>query len=354
MAIIEPMLPAPGDGSGRSGRVAYAILAHADQPQLLRLVRVLRTESPTCSVVVHWDGSKEPLDPRPFEELGNVHLIPDRVAVEWGGFSLVEATLRVIRAALERSDCEWIVLLSGHDYPLRPLADIESDLRRARPDAYIDVREVVPERPGLRWSRTRAGWLSRRYHFAYVALPRPGLRTAPAVSDLLAKVAFLISKLQPLVMIWPMPAGARWRIGVRSPGASLGPGRPHRWGSQWMTLSRRAADRVLQRLGEERRLVGHFKHTVIPDEAFFQTIICAERDLTVVEDNRRYEKWTGKAASHPEVLGRGDLDAFLGSGKDFARKFSEVADPSVLDEIDRHRQPASREADEVPVTRGAA
>lgn len=354
LAIIAPMPPAPGECSGRSGRVAYAILAHSDQAQLLRLIRVLRTESPTCSVILHWDASKDPLDARPLEELGDVHLISDRVTVEWGGFSLVEATVRLMREALERSDCDWIVLLSGHDYPLRPLTEIEADLRDARLDAYIDVRQVVPDAAGLRWSRTHDGWLSRRYHFVYVPLPRLRLQLPAPIPAVMAKLAFLISKLQPVIMVWPMPAGARWRIGIRRPASPFGPDRPCRWGSQWMTLSRRAASRVLQRLTEERELVEHFKHTVIPDEAFFQTIICAERDLVVAGDNRRYEKWSGTASSHPEVLGRGDVDALLRSRRDFARKFLEAADASVLDEIDRHRQSDGRAAREAPVTRGVA
>lgn len=332
------MLPeTAGDGSVRSGAVAYAILAHSDSAQLLRLIRVLRTESPACSVIVHWDGSKEPLETRTLDALGNVHIVTNWVAVEWGGFSLVEATLLTIHSALELIGCEWIVLLSGHDYPLRPVSEIEAGLLSSQVDAYIDVRQVVPKALGRGCDGTREDWLSRRYYFAYAPLPRLRIPLHPAVRDTLARLALWISKRQPLIMIWPMPAGTRWRIGVRRFRPPFGHTRPCRHGSQWLTLSRRAAERVLRRLAEERELVSHFKRTIIPDEAFFQTIMCGESDLAVSQDNRRYEKWIGADPSHPKILRRSDVDLLMRSGKDFARKFQQRVDSSALDEVDRRR-----------------
>ncbi len=266
-----------------------------------------------------------------------MHIVTNWVAVEWGGFSLVDATLRTIDAVLELTNCEWIVLLSGHDYPLRPLSEIETSLRSSRVDAYIDVREVVPKAPRGRWDGTWAAWLSRRYHFAYAALPQLPVPFHRGARDTLASLAFWMSKRQPLIMIWPMPAGARWRIGVRRFRSPFSPERPCRHGSQWLTLSRHAARRLLRRVAEERELISHFKRTIIPDEAVFQTIVCGESDLVVSQDNRRYEKWMGEDPSHPQILRRSDVDSFMQSGKDFARKFQERVDSAVLDEIDRRR-----------------
>jgi len=266
-----------------------------------------------------------------------VHIVTNPVAVEWGGFSLVEAIIKTTRAVLELTSCEWMVLLSGHDYPLRPLREIEAGLLSSRVDAYIDVRQVVPRASGRGWGGIQAGWLSRRYYFAYAPLPQLRVPLNRAFRDMLATLALWMSKRQPVITTWPMPAGTRWRIGVRCFRTPFDQKRPCRRGSQWLTLSRRAAHRVLRRLAEERELVSHFKRTTIPDEAVFQTIICGETDLAVSQDNRRYEKWVGLEPSHPEILRRSDVDSLMQSGKDFARKFQQRVDSTALDEIDRRR-----------------
>jgi hypothetical protein len=328
---VEPSSPS------RRGGVAYAILAHADEGQLLRLVRVLRAESPSCSILIHWDRSSPPLDQRTFSDVGNVHLLNDRVATEWGGFSLVEATLRLFRSAVENTGAEWIVLLSGHDYPIAPLPTIEARLTQSSFDAYLDVKGTVapPERRG--WSQATFGWISRRYYFAYTALPHLRINAPEGVVSFARRLAFWISRHQSHIMIWPMPKGARWRIGVAARRTPFTWERPCRFGSQWLSLSRRAARRVLERCDSDPALVGHFRRTIIPDEAFFQTVICGEDDLKVDPDNRRFATWSGDSPSHPEALTNSDFDSISRSDKDFARKIYERTDSGLLDRMDQRR-----------------
>ena len=62
------------------------------------------------------------------------------------------------------------------------------------------------------------------------------------------------------------------------------------------------------------------------------TVVGNDPSLIVVDDNRRYVTFDPPTSANPRVLGLGDLDAALASGKDFARKFDALA---ALDEIDR-------------------
>ena len=271
-------------------RVAYLILSYTP-PE--RLVRTLRAGSPEAVIAVHHDDRRCALgevdalriDPRP---------------IEWGHGSQLAAVLRCLRWVHERADFDWLVLLSGQDHPVRPLPAIEASLTGA--DAFIQSAPVAP----LRFRRGREDEFARRYRF----------RWRPAS----ARAAALAAKADPLLHVRRLPSGTFVGLPARPP-------LPPFHGSDWFTLSRRAVETVLAAPAE---VVDHFLHTIVPTEAFVQTVL-AHSGLRLNGDNRRYVRFEGSAAN-PRVLGPADLDAALASGADFARKFD---DPAVLDAIDR-------------------
>jgi Core-2/I-Branching enzyme len=81
--------------------------------------------------------------------------------------------------------------------------------------------------------------------------------------------------------------------------------------------------------------VRFFEHVFVPDELFFQTLVLnsPHRD-SVVDANLRYIDWS--TTPGPKVLRTDDLEALLGSGMLFARKFDETVDAEILDLLDRH------------------
>ena len=89
--------------------IAYLVLAHDHPRQLARLVAAL--ESPHAFFVIHIEEVL-PASPR-------IRYVRDRVRVEWMGWSIVEATLRMVRQAM-REDFGYAVFLSGADYPVKP------------------------------------------------------------------------------------------------------------------------------------------------------------------------------------------------------------------------------------------
>src|SRR3954451_20038281 len=103
--------------------VAYVILSYRSPDVLARLVRTLRAGSPDATIAVHHDGRRCPAPGLPGAEL-----IAPAWAVEWGHGWQLAAVLRCLRWALARSGFDWLVLLSGQDYPVRPVPAIEADL----------------------------------------------------------------------------------------------------------------------------------------------------------------------------------------------------------------------------------
>jgi Core-2/I-Branching enzyme len=276
--------------------IAYVILSYCAPEVLARLVRTLRAGSPDGTIAVHHDGRRCPAPALPGAQL----IAPAR-AVEWGHGSQLAAVLRCLRWALARSDFAWLVLLSGQDYPVRPVPAIEADLARADADAFIESAPVEP----LRLRRGAVGEFARRYHYRWARIP-----------DRLAAPA---ARADPLVQVRRLPSGTY--AGLPAPQRGV------HHGSDWFTLSRRAVEAVAAAPGERR-----FERTIIPTEAFVHTALARRADLRLDPDNRRYAPFARPEDPRPRVLSPADFDEALASGADFARKFADVA---VLEEIDR-------------------
>jgi hypothetical protein len=278
-------------------RVAYLVMSHRAPVQVERLLRKLRAGSAGAALVSHHDPRGEALDAGALRELG-VRRVEPATAIEWGTGSQLRALLNALRFAVDNEAFDWLVHLSGQDYPLKPINAIERELAAADVDGFIEQAEVGPLD------------LRRRHVDEFVARYRYTWRRSPVNARHLAFA-------RPLLL-------ARGRR-VAHPALRPPRERLHR-GSDWFTLNRRAVAAVLQRAD----LLGHFDRTLAPTEAFPHTVLWNRTDLRLSGDTRRYTAWR-PGSPHPETLGHHDLDAALASNADFARKFD---DPAVLDALD--------------------
>jgi hypothetical protein len=288
--------------------VAYVVLSHRNPQQVLRLVRALR-EGRDGRVLVRHDRSVSRLGAAAVEAAGG-EAIEDPTEFEWGGWSQLERILTSLRAAAARHDPDWVLLLSGQDYPLRPLADIEADLGRSGVDGRIgSVRAVERRRPAT----DDEFFLRCRYrHYT-----RP--RALP----------HLPRALRPLVYVRDLPS----RVGVRRLAA---PPLALHVSADWLTLGRRALAAVLA-AADDRRLVRYFRRVAVPSESFFASVLLDDPSLTIARDHRRFASFSAPGAPHPDTLTGADLERILAAPADFARKFDAEVDSRVLDLLDEHR-----------------
>ncbi|MGH2846968.1 MAG: hypothetical protein ACRDL0_13275 [Thermoleophilaceae bacterium] len=288
--------------------VAYIVLSHRDPAQVRRLVRVL-AEDPAARVLVRHDPRGPRLTGAEIAAAGGEELRDD-VVFEWGGWSQLELILACLRAAAERHDPDWVLVLSGQDYPLRPLADVERDLEGAPVDGRLgSVREVERRRPP-------AGEDEFFLRCRYLHYTRP--RAIPA---------HLPRVLRPLAYARELPP----IVGVRRP---AWPPLPFFASADWLTLGRRALAATLA-AAEDRRLLRRFRRVAVPSESFFATVLLNDPALTIERDHRRFAPFSRPGAPHPDTLTTADLDRMLASGADFARKFDPGVDSRVLDQLDR-------------------
>jgi hypothetical protein len=326
-----------------TARVLYLITSHTNPDQVLRLVRTLRRGSPQAPIAIHHDRSKSELDPAMLRDADRVHLLPFSVPVRWGDFSIVEMNLRAFTWVLEHVEFDWLVLLSGMDYPIKPPRQIEAYLSATDVEGFLEEpRLVVPDAAAGGRRLIEYGPVFR-YFYRYWTLPlfRGYGRLPGSVRRRLHRLRErLLPRLQNVVFLHPMPPGMNQRLGVRRLRTPFDRSFRCYKTSQWFTLSRRSVELVVRFAREHPRVVQYYRRTVIPDESFVQTVLLNHPGWRYVPDNMLFFKWGDVGSGSPDVLSVVDLEEILGSGKHFARKFDTRIDASVLDRLDERLFPS--------------
>lgn len=313
-------------------RVAYLVWTHAQPDHVLRLLRTLRALSPDSHLVVHHDRTNCALDEAAIAALGGTHLLYAEEPMRWGDVSMLNALLRCLRWIDEHLEYDWVIHLSGADFPLRPLRELEERLATEGKDAYL-IHDRLGTTEEARGRREEA---YRRYFYQYYQLPRLRLSRglpAPARAALRRRAERL--KAVPAGMyVKPLPRGQGVRVGRRSRRGLFRGDYACYKGSLWVALSRRAVCRYFHALHDRPEIYRYYARTINPDESITATVLANDPTVRLDPDSLRYTNWV-PGRPHPEVLTTADLDAMLASGKYLARKFDPAVDAQVFDELER-------------------
>jgi len=315
--------------------VAYIVLSHRDPAQVARLADRLVRSDPAGQVVVAHDPAAGPLGIATAADAGGrIHVRPSSSPRHWGGFGLVSDLLEAIEWALDHLDVGWLAILSGQDYPLRPLAGYGEELEASGFDAFVSARRVPFERPPA--TDSPGLYLDARYYYRWWPLPRwlLGWANGRRINGPLSELIRRFSARQRWVFVWRLPRGAGDMIGVRRRRLPFDEAWPCWVGSQWLTMSRTAAEEVRAVLAARPELVSLYRHSIIADESLPLTVLCNASLLRVCFTNHHQIRMTGPGLSHAAILTVDDLPGLRASGKWFARKFDPAVDTEVLDRLD--------------------
>ncbi|HEY1541564.1 MAG TPA: beta-1,6-N-acetylglucosaminyltransferase [Xanthobacteraceae bacterium] len=292
--------------------ITYLILAHEDPFHLSALTN--RLDAPGVRFHVHVDAKA---DIMPFRRLvaalPNVRFCEPRVAVTWAAFSVVEATLRLVEAALDdEGRCGRLVLLSGADYPLATNAEIRRFFEQH------PRRQFIRRFPILEGDPVQA-WKVRGRHFRGLA-PRHSLWRLPLFG--FERALRVVPRRMP--RDWPLMCG-----------------------SQWWALTADCARYCLEFPLERPDILRFFRNVFAPDETFFHSVVhnsifagnaepveAFSHDVTTSGSLACYANLhhlpgtTISTSEHAAVA--------LRSGKLFARKFSSRSSIQAVRAIDRH------------------
>lgn len=339
--VSERAQGAEGDAEPeRAGVAAYVILSHRDPEQVLRLVRAIRASSPDAQVFVSHDARG---CPQPEIDDPRVHVRAHGRATDWGSFEILLVTLEAFAWARETADPDMVILVSGQDYPARPLVDWErAFLERG---GWAGVVRPLRYRP--RWGRGDEGGFDRAllwYAYRWFPLP-PVLSTRvpePLRTQWYRLLHGVLKRTEPALAYHFLRRGRGPYIGVPRRPVLFSGDRPCYKGSQWMALDRTRLDIVLEQAVPGGELFDAFRHALIPDEAFLQTLLSWA--TPVQEDSAvSYLDWPEDVrAESPRTLGLGDLPAIVSSGSPFCRKVDGNDPTGLLAALDRLNRPGPR------------
>lgn len=291
--------------------IAYFILVHRYPNQFKRLFKAIY--APKNHYIVHVDkraGKALLKEIRDFlSDFSNTHLLKSQ-SVVWGGYSMVEAELRGMKKLLKLSS-KWnfFINLSGQDFPLKPQSIIDNFLKINLGRDFIKTENQAQERPNT-MNRIKNYFVETENGFTGTPFKRPYLKD-----------------VTPYI-------GGQWKILSRG-------------ACEFICTSRKVA-----------RFKSYYKHTLIPDESFFQTVLMnAGYTKTPVNDDKRAIIWipdialklrskaltkkdtnsliaSGKIKLRPKTFTKRDLPYLLASDALFARKFDESVDEAILDMLE--------------------
>lgn len=293
-------------------KIAYLITAYDNPAHLHRLVRAIVTRN--SAAYVHVDAK---YDIAPFVQTSTerVHFVAPRVAVYWGEFTMVEAVLRLIASALSAAErYDYLVLISGTDYPIRPIAQFEAFLAANAGTQFINIVKMPDEEVSKPLTRLRYYKVLSGHP---LAVPLKVARRALIRSGLLSEQRSYEAALQ---------------------------GRQPYAGSTWWALTREACEYVLEFVARESAFVRFYRNTWFPDEGMIHTIVGNSPFAQRMRRNFTYTDWTARGP-HPEPINVAHVRRFIeqpdltsddryGPGEIFfARKFSDATAP-LVDQLD--------------------
>src|SRR5690606_16096240 len=266
----RPVPAAAGRGPGMS-RVCYQVHSHHLPGQVERLVRGLVDAGTDAVVLVNHD-ERGPELPRALDRLDGVHVL--RARGGYGDLSHVDRWMAAVRwLEAHGVDYDWMVTLSGQDYPLRPIGQLEKELAESGADGFLE--HFAAFSADCPWPTRR---VRTRYYFRHArlpALPRPARR--------LMRLASGLNLLQPAVRV----NAAFGSVGVRTP-TPYGPGFALWGGSFFTSLRRPCVDHLYAFYRTKPAVMRYFRGTLAPEEVFFQTVLVAADRFRLVNDPLRY------------------------------------------------------------------
>lgn len=247
----------------------HLVLVHHHPRRLKELLESL--DHSGSRVVVHVD-KKVDIEPfaRAVSVIGNAEFVDDwqRVNVRWGGWSQVEATLRMLRVVSEDlDDDDYVNLISGDSYPLQEQDVILRWLSQARAQYISGVRM-----PSAEYSKP----ISRISRFRVEYDPRASGR------QILPRA---INKLG-------IPLNYRKALGSQIPYA----------GSQWWCLSGSMIRWMLSEIEQNRRFALFARFTATPDEFFFHTLVYNSPYRDEILPAVMYADWYRPSGPRPAVI----------------------------------------------------
>lgn len=218
---------------------ALLIQAHQDISYFIKLAK----RQPNVNFYVHIDAKSAYFPHAETAKLANLFLLNNRVAVYWGGFSQVKATLALFEQAFVNAENQFFHLISGEDVVLQDFNNMEKAWQTQN-FATLMTSQLDPQ---------------YGYRFASDTLHAD----SPLQRQFFGKV--LTKFYQGKAKLLPYQKNVYF-------------------GSQWFSVTRADWAKILPFVAEYSEF---FERKLVPDEHFFQMLVTEKTDINIINDNKR-------------------------------------------------------------------
>lgn len=278
-------------------KVAHLILTHKAPDQLERLLRAL--EFPGFDFYIHLDKKTDASSFAHLAQRKDTWFINRRVPVYWAGYGTIQATINGFEDILAKDDYDYVNVISGQDFPLKPASYIYRYLAEAEGKEFITCESIKGS-----WSQ--AAPRVQKYHLINWKIPGK------------FKLEKLINRLLP-----PRKFPMDHQIVGRA---------------NWFTLTPEAIRYALDFLDQHPEVIRFYKYCWGADEFIFSTILYNSPFKDRIVDNLVYVDWTGQTAGHPRILLTRDLPALKQTDKLFGRKFDMQTDAGIFTLLEEYHR----------------
>lgn len=285
---------------------AILIMAHKNVGHLCRLVEYFGQD---CDVFLHIDR-KQDIAPDGLRRLGGykqVKLISRAYDVNWGGTSILDCEMFLLRTALAQSDACYFHLISGQDYPLRPLSLFFEYFEQHAGKEFIQYVHL----PHPKWEGNTFRRLQYYYPYDYAQgkeNPKKWVRNEVRLQH--AK-------------------------GLKRP---IPDEFDHLYGnSQWFSITRQATEKLLEYTDRSPSLYRRMWMTFAPEECYISTVLVNLMGVERINPwNCRFIRWKYENGNSPANLGNEHFYLLLEREYLFARKMEWPCSAELLDRIDKY------------------
>jgi hypothetical protein len=300
-------------------KVVYFIQSHKNPEQICRLIRVIKESSPNSLVLISHDFSCSNLDLTSLQQYLGIELIARNKSARRGDDSVFRIYLDGINWLYEHNcNFDWLICLSGQDYPTQPIPKIEAFLATTKYDGFLKYWEVLNnESP---WGK-EAG--QKRFFAQYVSLPQWS-------KWWLRKV----SRIEPFIPRLKI----QWRfalIGLEAKSVPFNDDFKCYGGWYWNTLSRKCIDFLSNYLEENPDLWKFYQRTLAPEESLIATVLLNSNQFNISNDCLRYLDFPSELFGYAQSITEDDYDKIVRGNFHFARKFEPQPDNKILDLLDQ-------------------
>lgn len=281
-------------------KIAYLILCHMNEQQIVALIHQLQSDY--ADIYVHVDSKTDG-----FELLRKERIIllddDERIDVRWASFSMIEATMKLIKKCLSnQKKYDYILLISGQDFPIKNHIQRLSFLEDNRGSNYIEIkphddsfRRIFPKRNELYYP----SWMYGNSIFIRI--------------------------IRKFYIIMTGGRSYTFRLFKRKNTTGM----TFEFGSQWWCLQAEVVEWMMKYINDHPEYVAFFKNAMTPDECFFQTLFVNSPYAKARKDKLVWLEWKG---NHPRLIEEKDIDRLISvENVLFARKFDLKVNPKPIE-----------------------